>query len=340
VKIIYNIHNLLKIRIDNISRHLVKDLNLRYHYFEDKSGENPDILVTIGPFKPDLKDCFCLDRKFYIKKNYIYLRDSDKGLKWEAEIYDIEKDTLRISFNHHFRNFLTFPWFLFPDLIMELYILQPIIEWRLLLKGYFLLHAGAVCKDGMATLIVGRGGSGKTQVVIDLLRKGFELISDDMVILKDKQVLSLPLSLGLFSFSNNLGREDLSFLDKIRLLRFLAKKNIRLHPVTDSAELDKTFVIFSTPKSPSQISVLGYEELIRCLILNQKMEKTSYVSYKYIIGDFLNAYEYVFPKSIFHSLGNNLMRDILDKLKTNNIKPQAIRLSDIQNIGNLICRLL
>lgn len=339
MNIVYNIHNILKIKIENISWHLIKDLNLRYHYFTDSTVDDVDIVVTIGSFKPDLTDCFCLDRKFYIKKNYIYLKDSDKNLRWEAEIYDIEKDLVRINFNYHLRNYLIFPWCFFPDLVMELYVLQPIIEWKLSLKGFLLIHAGAVCKDNEAILLVGRGGSRKTQLVIDLLQKGLQLISDDMVILKDMQILSLPLSPGVFTFSYKyLKKEDLNLLNQIRLFSFLLKKDIKTPPIIDSARLERAFILFPKQNVSPKVQDFGHENFIHCLMLNQKMEKTSYVSYKYIIGSFLKAYEYVFPEINFNAPGNQLRQKLLDNLKVNKILPKACEFSQAQSISDLICQ--
>ncbi len=339
MNITYNIHNILKIKIDNISWHLVKDLNLRYHYFEDKDDNNLDILVTIGPFEPDLRGCYCLDRKFYIKENYIYLRDSDKKLRWEVEIFEIEKDFVKINFSHSLKNRVAFPWCLFPDLVLELYVLQPIVEWKLALKGYLLTHAAAVCKNDKAILLAGRGGSRKTQLVIDLLERGFEFISDDMVILKDMQVLSLPLSPGLFTFSyEHLKREDLNLFDQVRLFSFLRKKNIKHLPIVDSAKLEKAFVVFLLQKTGSKMREMGKKELVQCLMLNQEMEKTSYVSYKYIIGSFLKAYEYVFPEIDFNAPSDKLRQKLLNDLKTNNIETKAIEFSQGQNVSDLICQ--
>ena len=273
------------------------------------------------------------------RNNYIYLTDSDKNLKWEAEIHDIAKDFMRINFNYHLGNYFSFPWCFFPDLVMELYVLQPIIEWKLSLKGCLLIHAGAVCKENKAMLLIGRGGSRKTQVVIDLLENGFHLMSDDMVILRDMQVLSLPLSPGLFTFSyKHLKKEDVNFLNKFRLFNFLLKKDIKISPITDSAKLEKVFILFPKQNISSSIQDFGYDELINCLMLNQKMEQTSYVSYKYVIGSFLKAYEYVFPEIDFNASGDKLRQKLLNNMKINKIIPRAIIFSQDQNVSDLICQ--
>jgi hypothetical protein len=267
------------------------------------------------------------------------LKDSDKNLRWEAEVYDIERKFTRINFNYPIGNYFHFPWCFFPDLVMELYVLQPIIEWKLSSKGYLLIHAGAVCKENRAWMLIGRGSSRKTQLVIDLLKKDFQFMSDDMVILKDTQVLSLPLSPGLFTFSDKyLKKEEINLLNQIRLFKFLLNKNIQISPVTNSADLENVFILFPQNDLSSKIRNFEYGKLINCLKLNQQMEQTSYVSYKYVIGSFLKAYEYVFPEMNFGAAADKLRQKLIENLKINKITPKAITFSQDQDISNLVCQ--
>lgn len=318
----YNIHDLLKVEIKNASDKAVRDLNLRYHYFEEK-GFAPlpaDINVAIGRFKPDLSGCFVLDRKFFIKRNYIYVRDSDKGLSWESEISGLEQGALRINFSQAAKDYFRFPWMFFPDLVMEMYVLQPLIEWKLAQKGCLLLHSGAVCKKGKAILVAGRGGSRKTEAVMKLLEKGYDYMSDDLVILDGGRVLSLPLSPGLFTFSyKRAGREDLGFFEQVRLFRFLCSGRSETLPVVDSASVEKVFVIRSVTGGASGVSDLGLEDAVDHLLWNQKMESTSYVSYKYIVGSFLRAYEYVFPEISFAAGLPEIRKRILNAFSAGNV---------------------
>ena len=46
------------------------------------------------------------------------------------------------------------------------------------------LHATTVAKDGRAVLIAGRSGSGKSDLALRLLDRGFVLVSDDQTYLK------------------------------------------------------------------------------------------------------------------------------------------------------------
>jgi hypothetical protein len=51
-------------------------------------------------------------------------------------------------------------------------------------NGYFLLHAFAAARDGQAALLVGASGSGKTTTGLSLLLAGWQLLSNDVVLLQ------------------------------------------------------------------------------------------------------------------------------------------------------------
>jgi serine kinase of HPr protein (carbohydrate metabolism regulator) len=58
-----------------------------------------------------------------------------------------------------------------------------------------MLHATTVAKDGRAVIIAGRSGSGKSDLALRLLDRGFVLVSDDQTMLRkaeDKLLASAP----------------------------------------------------------------------------------------------------------------------------------------------------
>lgn len=74
--------------------------------------------------------------------------------------------------------------------------------------GYFLLHAFAAAKDGRAVLLVGASGSGKTTTGLSLLLAGWQLLSNDVVLLQAQPegifALPLPDVIGVRPFSRTL----------------------------------------------------------------------------------------------------------------------------------------
>ena len=73
-------------------------------------------------------------------------------------------------------------------------VVEPILRWTFVRKGYALAHAACISFDGRATLVTAATDTGKTTTILKMLAKsscGF--LSDDMTILaKDGQVLSYP----------------------------------------------------------------------------------------------------------------------------------------------------
>ena len=53
-------------------------------------------------------------------------------------------------------------------------------------RGFFVLHANAVEMDGGAVLFLGANGVGKSTTTANLVKKGYKLLSDDMLVLQIK----------------------------------------------------------------------------------------------------------------------------------------------------------
>ena len=66
------------------------------------------------------------------------------------------------------------------------------------IRSHLLLHAGALEHDGRGVLLVGDSGAGKSTLVMELVRRGFRLLSDDIgaIRLDDGLLEPFPRSLG------------------------------------------------------------------------------------------------------------------------------------------------
>ena len=73
-----------------------------------------------------------------------------------------------------------------PDCTIEdsaTYLLGPILAFVLWLKGLVSLHASAIVLDDRAIAFVGPGGAGKSTTAAAFAKHGFEVLSDDVVVL-------------------------------------------------------------------------------------------------------------------------------------------------------------
>ncbi|MCK5113775.1 MAG: hypothetical protein KAR11_03325 [Phycisphaerae bacterium] len=125
---------------------------------------------------------------------------------WKAWIADFPLDgvptdkPVRVWYQFVRRKRSVWPWFMFPELLVCFHVVGPLMEWLLSLRNIFLLHSGAVEKDGKAVLLPGRGGVFKTSHIIALLQQGWKFLSDDLVILKDNKFWPTPFHVTFFDY--------------------------------------------------------------------------------------------------------------------------------------------
>jgi len=63
-------------------------------------------------------------------------------------------------------------------------LIYPVCYELLRHAGLFPMHAAAAARNGDAVIFSGRGGSGKSTSAVALVRAGFELLSDDLILLR------------------------------------------------------------------------------------------------------------------------------------------------------------
>jgi hypothetical protein len=294
----FNLHDLITLKISGLSGWVFPDLNTKFSFFQVDFVRSPDISVEIGPFKPQLDGTSAVEQRYFIKPGYLYFREEDKGLSWEAEIQWMKNGQISIRYFAPLSNRFKWPWTFFPEMVLHLYILIPLIEEMLIQKGWFLLHAGAAAKDDKAVLWIGRGGTYKTTFTLRSLNKGYQLLGDDFVLVKGQQVFSFPTSPVWLEFTHRyLKYEQMTFLDQFRLAGYLAAHQKTALPFIQSAALERAEILLACDADFSESGSLTrtQDEKIEMIITNQLLERNAYVSYRYRIGQFLEVYDYVCP---------------------------------------------
>jgi HPr kinase/phosphorylase len=79
------------------------------------------------------------------------------------------------------------------------------------------MHGSCVSRDGDAILLLGPSGSGKSDLVLRLLSRGFELVADDQVVIADGYA-SGPAELAGLLEVRGLGIVSLPHCNKARLV--------------------------------------------------------------------------------------------------------------------------
>jgi dolichol-phosphate mannosyltransferase len=84
-------------------------------------------------------------------------------------------------------------------------VVEPLLRWQLVRRGYVLAHAACLEMDGVGVLVTARTDTGKTTTCLKSIRAhGSRFLSDDMVILKrDGTALSYPKPLTISAHTLN-----------------------------------------------------------------------------------------------------------------------------------------
>lgn len=91
-------------------------------------------------------------------------------------------------------------------------LIEPIIYWKGLHKGFLLVHSSCVDGDGVGTLISATGGGGKTTLALQLVNRGFGFLGDDLTfVTATGEAFAYPRPLHLFTYvTKHLGFLELS----------------------------------------------------------------------------------------------------------------------------------
>ncbi|MGB8984356.1 MAG: glycosyltransferase family 2 protein [Anaerolineales bacterium] len=170
----YDIHNILKVTS------MYELPELEYFRVPALSGE-PDIRVRLER-----------RRKDSAKPGADQLRQSSDDIHYSESLgrYGFEitisnKDRVDIAVSRILK---------FSPHVLYTNVVEPILRWSFVKKGYALVHAACIAFDGQAILVTARTDTGKTSTILRAVDNyACSFLSDDMTIVsRDGRVLSYP----------------------------------------------------------------------------------------------------------------------------------------------------
>ena len=98
-------------------------------------------------------------------------------------------------------------------------VVEPILRWSFVRKGYTLVHAACIASDGKALLVTAKTDTGKTSTILRAVENfGWSFLSDDMTIVsRDGQVMSYPKPLTISNHTLSAVNGNSSLLARERL---------------------------------------------------------------------------------------------------------------------------
>jgi len=159
----YNIHNLLKIRVENL------ELSRMLPYFStNEINGDPDLTIKVGEF--DVRPTHNRLGRFHLAENEIIEKRKFGSLQLKNMLGKTELNAT--SGYVRLRPFIT--------------LIETIIGFKLLAKDHALVHSSCISKDGEGYLICAWHGTGKTMITLKLVNEmGLNFLSDDQTIINE-----------------------------------------------------------------------------------------------------------------------------------------------------------
>jgi hypothetical protein len=180
--------------------------------------------------------------------------------------------------------------------------LKPIINFKLLCKGFVPVHAAAVSKNGKAIVFPGRGGTFKTTLSMDFVRKlDYSIFGDDWVIINKNKVFSFVIHSRLFDYRvHKMKFEDFSIIQKIKYLFHQKFKRYAPKCIADKANISSVYCIVKSNERKIKAIKLAKSNVIAKTANSHKLETitaAAFTGFKRGLYDYFIAYSYVFPDS-------------------------------------------
>ena len=170
----YDIHGIVRV-VSEVRLH-----ELEFFRTSD-SVERPDVLIEVGP------------PTFAPKNSSEAARSNGSNEFRYQEVLGQLGFWVEIAAGEHI-DVLVGPLLKRSPHVLYTNVVEPILRWTLVRKGYALVHGACVARDGKAILITALTDTGKTTTILRLLSKhSLAFLSDDMVIIqRDGSLLSYP----------------------------------------------------------------------------------------------------------------------------------------------------
>lgn len=164
-------------------------------------------------------------------------------------------------------------------------MIREIVTRSMERKGFFLLHAAAVEKDGQVVLFCGDKNTGKTTMMLGLLKLGYNLISNDKVYIgienRQVKIYSWPGPVGITL--ETLMHFPLLQGELKRLQRLMFPQH-RLHP--------EAMILVETGLAETDYSKLDLSMEEVASILNSRLVREAILQQIIILGDYADAHNF------------------------------------------------
>jgi len=311
---------LVNISIVSSDTKSVRYIHDKYNHFSIEELDKIDIEVTVKPFEFPKKTDASKKGVYYIGKDSIFWRDKRRFAKWKVCLSGLEEDILRVSF---WGNHLSFKY-------LCIYILEPLINIKMAMKGFILLHASSVKIAESIYVFSSFPGCGKTSLTLSLIETADGVfLSDEFVILSRKsEVFSFIMPIAICDYniaripslrSRIPGKEAVSLGIK-KFIRIFTNNRVnipthinfsRLYPDYEfvrKGELKKLYILDKITNEKPSIKQISIDKVV------DEIMEINYRQFRFLY-DVLNIYLSERPQSRLKTIYATQKEILLDALR-------------------------
>lgn len=312
-KLIFNIWDMIAIEWESPLWSIVPGFSIKYHYFLIPPEELPDgidkiIVRSTPPPLSQVKTIKYASERFGVGDGIIEIEHQHGRMRWKTWISGIDTKEVYVYYSFPLINRWQYPWIFFPDLLICMHTIQPLLEYKLIDKNTIILHSAALSRDGIGVLLAGRGGVKKTTYMMQMLKDGWNYLADDMVIIKNGKMLAFPLWDTFFDyFYLKENDEKLHIEAMFRALMHVRKNNNISFPVQRESSINKLNLLLGWNKEETQVVEEGFvnDSIIKKVLSENRLERLNLIDAEEVIGRFMLQFNQV--------LGNNCWNDFWEK---------------------------
>lgn len=318
----YNIHDLCSFKLINNLRFggFFPDRNFEYQHFKVDSVDGPSFVINVGKFKPFTKDLISINDKYFVKDNYLFLKDSNGKCAWNIQIKDFDDSQNKIDISASFTGFRKF----IKYLAVKNIFVRSLISLHLISRNSALIHSSAVSVNNKAFLFVGRPGVFKTSIVMDFVRNyGAQYLGEENTIINNGMAYPFPLNIKSLEYKMKYftNENPTNKFQKLQLIKHVFfGKRLNNIPISKPCKIAGVFLIkkgkeFSLKKTGLKKNILAeFLENENSEISLTPTHMLSGVKENYF-NEYLNAYTTVDNKSWLNNVWMDLGNIISDCYK-------------------------
>ena len=300
----YNIHNLLKIKIQGAEKDIDYLCKQCEFFLVNEEYQEIDLEILIGNFKPFIinnKNFEYINRKYCVGEKVIYAEDVYKTAKWSMQIEDLYGSKTRLLFNGN----------LWTKYILHKSFVEALIRFKLNHKGFLMVHSSSIEINNKAIVFPASPEAGKSSTVLNYLEVGGHFLSDDFSLIGPDIVYAYPTPVTLHTHNlkrNPYIKKILSNKDKWEIFwrTLVLKLTFGMGDMSHKVDIwnyaaDRQVKNFVTLKEiPFLTKYNGDKLVVRQLSKSEFINKVMVVNYfeTILFNAYLQAYYYINPASL------------------------------------------